>query len=64
MRSCPSKSSRLTTQRAGMLRLFARDDPMSRLKSAAENSENAVMIASNTGRITYIVGPAKVRKRL
>jgi hypothetical protein len=47
-----------------MLRLFARDDPMSRLKSAAENSENAVMIASNTGRITYIVGPAKVRKRL
>ena len=54
MRSCPSKPSRLTTQRSTILRICARDDPMSRLQSAAENSENAVMIASNTGRITYI----------
>ena len=54
MRSCPCKPSRLNAQRVGVPRLPAREDPMSRLKNAAENAANAMMITSKTGRIVYI----------
>lgn len=54
MQSCPSKIFKIGPEDAGTEQLPAEEDPMARLQRLSAASENAVMIASATGLITYV----------